>query len=275
MISFSGVYVKLAHVTPEMAGFYRVFIGGMVLMALAAWKNRFAWNGAKVLGLGIFCGLLFSLDLYAWHSSIHYIGPGLATILTNFQVFFLALIGIVFLGERITPYLVISVPMAILGLALIIGFDWNQLETIYRTGVYLGLAAAVFYTGFILSLRRLQSFQTGRSTIFNLLIISFAASAFLGMDAIRTNASFHIPDVQSGLALFCYGTLSQVIGWILISHSLPQLRASFAGLILMLQPTLAFVWDVLFFARATTTVNWIGVFMTISAIYLGSLKKER
>jgi drug/metabolite transporter (DMT)-like permease len=40
-------------------------------------------------------------------------------------------------------------------------------------------------------------------------------------------------------------------------------------LILLLQPALAFVWDVLFFQRPTTLVNWLGVMLALAAIYLG------
>jgi len=66
------------------------------------------------------------------------------------------------------------------------------------------------------------------------------------------------------LALF-----SQTIGWAVISNSLPRVVPSLAGLILLLQPALAFVWDVLFFDRPTTLVQWGGVLVTLCAIYLG------
>ena len=62
---------------------------------------------------------------------------------------------------------------------------------------------------------------------------------------------------------------SQSVGWILISNALPQIRASLSGLILLMQPALAFVWDVLFFQRPTSLVNWMGVLIALAAIYLG------
>ena len=34
LISFSGVYVKIAHVTPVVAGFYRMLFGGIALLIL-------------------------------------------------------------------------------------------------------------------------------------------------------------------------------------------------------------------------------------------------
>ena len=34
LISFSAVFVKLAHVSPTMAGFYRTFFGGIMLLII-------------------------------------------------------------------------------------------------------------------------------------------------------------------------------------------------------------------------------------------------
>jgi drug/metabolite transporter (DMT)-like permease len=44
------------------------------------------------------------------------------------------------------------------------------------------------------------------------------------------------------------------------------------GLILLLQPSLSFVWDVIIFQRETSMVNWLGVFMVLAAIYIGMKK---
>ena len=70
-------------------------------------------------------------------------------------------------------------------------------------------------------------------------------------------------------ALLALGGFSQVAGWLLITNALPKMRASLSGLILLLQPALAFVWDVLLFQRPTTALNWTGVGLALAAIYLG------
>ena len=106
------------------------------------------------------------------------------------------------------------------------------------------------------------------------MLVSLATAFFLGIEAVYSGDSFIIPDIQSWTALLLLGLTSQGIGWILISNALPRTRASFAGLILLLQPSLAFIWDVLFFQRETSAVNWIGVIMAITAIYLGMVKKS-
>jgi drug/metabolite transporter (DMT)-like permease len=269
MISFSGVWVKVSHVPPTISAFYRVLFGGIFLLTAACWKKEIAWQGWQRLRLVLLCGILLTLDLYLWHKSIHFVGPGLATILGNFQVFLLTGLGVLFMGEKVSARFFLAIVMAILGLFLVVGIQWNQLGDQYKTGVYLGLATAVAYTAFLLALRKLQSGQTETITFYGLTLVSFTTAFFLGIEAGYSGDAFIIPDIQSWTALLLLGLTTQGVGWILISNALPRIRASFAGLILLLQPSLAFVWDVLLFQRQTSPVNWIGVIMAITAIYLG------
>ena len=55
-----------------------------------------------------------------------------------------------------------------------------------------------------------------------------------------------------------------------IASSLPKVTTTEAGLALLLQPTLSFVWDVVFFARPMTATDFAGAAIALVAIYLGS-----
>jgi drug/metabolite transporter (DMT)-like permease len=274
LISFSGVWVKVAHVTPNVSAFYRVFFGGIILFSAAVYRRELKWRGVRQFMLSTLCGFSLALDLWFYHYSIEYIGPGLGTILPNFQVFILAAIGILFLREPLRLLFLISLPLAFVGLILIVGLKWSHLEQIYRIGIYYGLACAICYSAFILMLRKLQSEQAGTSFFYVLMVVSFTTAIFLGADVVHSNDSFQIPDLQSLFSLAALGVFSQSVGWILIANALPGVRASLSGLILLLQPALAFVWDVLFFQRPTTPVNWLGVLIALAAIYLGMARKQ-
>ena len=275
LISFSGVWVKISHVAPPVSAFYRVFFGGITLLALAAYRREVRWYGTGSLFITVACGFFFSLDLMLYHTSIQFIGPGLGTILPNFQVFILAGIGVAFLKEKPGAAFYFSVPLAMTGLFLIVGLDWHVMSPLYRVGVYLGLSAAAAYAAFLISLRKLQSDQKGTSKFYVLMMVSLITAGLLSVEVLRTGNSFAIPDLQSLLSLAALGLLSQVMGWILITNALPHIRASLSGLILLLQPALAFVWDVLFFNRPTTPVNWMGVVIALAAIYMGTLQTSR
>jgi drug/metabolite transporter (DMT)-like permease len=114
----------------------------------------------------------------------------------------------------------------------------------------------------------------GMSFFYVLMMVSFSAAIFLAAEVVQSNSSFRIPDLQSLFSLAALGVLSHALGWFLIANALPKIRASLSGLILLLQPALAFVWDVMFFQRPTTLLNWLGVLIALAAIYLGMSRKS-
>ena len=274
MLSFSAVFVKWAHVGPTMAGFYRMFFGGLLLLCAILVRKERVFHGSHHVKSVLLCSLLFALDLTFWHRSIHFIGPGLSTLISNFQVFFLALFGVIILKEKSGWKLFISIAAAILGLYLIVAPNWNELGQGYRAGVGLALLTAICYASYILVLRNFQSKFTV-SALSTIGLVSLITALVLALEALLINESFVIPDAQSWIALLGYGLFSQVLGWVLISKALPKLEASRAGLILLLQPTFAFIWDILFFSRATTWLELLGALVALFAIYLGvTAKKE-
>ena len=129
LISLSPVWVKLVSVSPTTSGFYRVLIGGgalaiyLVLGGKRLSLSRRVWS---ILGLA---AVFFALDLWFWHRSIQYVGPGLSTLLANFQVFFMMLAGAFLLGQAPSRSQLVAVPIALLGLTLIVGIDPDKLTT--------------------------------------------------------------------------------------------------------------------------------------------------
>ncbi len=274
LISLSSVYVRIADVVPSVSGFYRVFIGGIFLLLYIAVKKERLWNDKSQFLTAVFAGFIFAVDLYFWHRSIHYIGPGLATVIANFQVFFLALAGVLFYREKISFLQAVAIPFAFAGLVPVVGLDWSILSINYKAGLFFGLATALSYAVYILILRQMQMKKTSLSAASNLVVASFSAAVFLAITVIAEKNSFSIPDIKSLTALTFLGVLSQGVGWILITTGLPGVRAYLAGILLLLQPSLSFVWDVLIFSRPTTLTGYIGLCITLFAIYIGSSAKN-
>ena len=271
LISFSAVFAKLAHVGPTMAGFYRMLFGGILLVIILIARRESIWNGSRLFVLSLICGALFAADLAFWHRSINFVGPGLATLLANFQVFFVAAFGVVLLGERLGWRLACAIPLAVAGLFLIVGVDFDQAEQGYKIGVLYGLITAVTYATFLLVFMKLRSTSESRSPFPAVAVISLSAALLLAPIAAIQGESFSIPDSTSVLVLVVYGLVGQVLGWVFISWGIREIESSKIGLILLLQPTLAFVWDILFFGRVTTAVEVAGAVLALGAIYLGAV----
>ena len=274
IISFSAVFVKIVEVGPTAAGVYRNLFGGVALLPFVVMRRESMWRGARPFAWALLAGALFATDIFFWHRSILYIGPGLATILGNFQVFVLAVVGVVVFRETAGWRFVSSIPLAFLGLFLLVGVDWGSLDASARIGVGYGLATAACYAGYLLTLRYAQRSSPRLSAMSNLAQISLITAAILVGIAIVEGSDLRIPDRKSWVVLISYGVLCQALGWVIISNALRRTDASRAGLLLLLQPALTFVWDVLFFGRPTAPVELLGAVIALFAIYLGATRRR-
>ena len=269
LISFSPIWVKIAQVGPTAAVFYRTFLGGVILAAIVLIRQERSWPNRRQLGLSTLCGFLFALDLALWHYGVQNAEPGLATILTNFQVFLMAAWGILIFKEQLTWRLVVSIPLALLGLTFLVGIRWQGLESYYRYGVLAALSAALVYTAYILVLRKTRTGAEPLAPVLNMAVVSLTCAMFSALGVLAAGESFAVPDLKTWGALVMYGIFSQVVGWMLISIGLPRVEASRAGLALLAQPALAFTWDVLFFKHGASGAEIIGAVVALTAIYLG------
>jgi drug/metabolite transporter (DMT)-like permease len=274
-ISFSPVWVKLADVSATTSGFYRLAIGGVALALVLVVSGRQLQLSKRAWQILAVATVFFALDIWFFHASIIIVGPGLATLLSNFQVFFMMLAGLLFLGQR--PHLLqfIAIPLARVGLGLIVGFDWNALSSDYRIGVILGLLAALFYAGYMLLMRAARRDSVDPLPVREVAVISLGSAVMLGIAAFAEGESLTIPSMVDAVWLFNYGIFSQCLGLLLIASSLRTVTTTQAGLALLLQPTLSFTWDVLFFDRPMTAIELSGAVLTLFAIYLGSRSSSK
>jgi len=272
LISLSPVWVMLVSVSPTTSGFYRMLIGTVTLTLLVVFtRRRLAFSGRAWLIL-MLASVFFALDLYFWHRSIIYVGPGLATLLANFQVFIMVLAGIVLLRQKPSAVQLVAAPLALVGLGMAVGLDWQGLPAEYRLGVWFGLLTAVAYAGYMLTMRAARADSDDRMPLREVAVVSAVCAVFLGFTVIAEGGSLAIPTWSDAAWLLGYGILSHSIGWSLIASSLTQVSTTEAGLALLLQPTLSYIWEVLLFNRSMQPIEFAGAAIALVAIYLGSRK---
>ncbi len=270
LISTSPVFVKLTTVPSEVSAWYRVAIGGTVLALWAVARGRWRWPARHAWWPLLLAGVFFALDLGVWHQSIHYIGPGMATLLGNFQVFVMALVGAVVFRESLARSTWLSIPLALLGLSMITGFEWSGLTATTRAGIALGLATAVFYSGFMLSLRSAQRRTAHADTVGNRALACLLAALVLAAWLLVTSGVPALPGRRDAFYLVSYALVAQVFGWLLITRALGHVPASRVGIVLLLQPALSFLWDVLLFGRQFLPLEVLGATIALIAVFLGA-----
>lgn len=274
IISFASIMVKLADVPPDVVGFYRLLGGGFGLFVVLWRMGKLRSLTRNIWKWAIFSALFFAADFFFWHRSINYIGPGLATMMANFQAVILATVSIVFLKEPVHKFFVASMGLTIAGLYLMVGVDWSSFSPEFQLGIIFGLLTAGCYALYLLSLKYTLS-KGGAEPLAVACAVALLTGLYLGGLALAEGESFVIPNLKSMAALTVLALGCHAGGWFFITRSIQQVRTAMVGLILLLQPTLSYVWDILFFDKPTTPVELIGVALALVGIYLGSLKPEK
>ena len=266
-IAFSSILVRLSHASPSTAAIFRCAFALPILGALAWFDDRRfgarSWSDRRVaIGAGVF----FAADLILWHHSIDDVGAGLATVLANIQVVIVPLVAWAVLSERPSRRVLAALPIALFGVLLISGVleQHGAYGRAPGRGAAFGLAAGIAYVGFLLLLRRSS---TDLRRVAGPL---FEATATATVVAVVAGVIIGDADLAPGWPgvgwLIVLALTSQVIGWLLITTSLPRLPAAITSLTLTVQPVGSVALAVLILSEAPTALQLVGVAIVLAAV---------
>lgn len=279
LISSSPVFVKLAMggaLGPTAVGFWRTLVGGLILFAIGLARHGRLGLSRQALPFAVLAGLFFCADLYFWHRSIQNAGAGMATMLANTQVFATALISFFVFRERPSLMFYGAAAVAFVGVVLLVGVGSERVvfTASYVRGVVYGLLTAIAYANYIVSLKKGQAGRPGDHAVIFVAWTSLFCALFLGLVAATESDGFWPSNASEIGALLGLAVIVQALGWWTIASGLPRVPTAQAGLILLLQPTLAMVWGALFFAEYLTGVQVLGAVIALAGMYMGSIREQ-
>jgi drug/metabolite transporter (DMT)-like permease len=272
VIAFSGILVRLAEVSPSTAAFFRCAYA-LPLLGLLAWIERRRYGARsrrdRLLALG--AGVLFAADLTFWHHSIAAVGAGLATVLGNIQVLLVGLIAWAALGERPGNRELASIPVALFGVVLISGvIGAGAYGDDPALGVLYGVLTALAYALFLLILRQGNSDE--RRPAGPLFDATLSGAVFSALGGVIVGDIDWVPALESQAWLVALALSSQVLGWLLISVSLPRLPAVATSILLMLQPVGAVALAAVLLSEAPSAVQLLGVAVVLGGVAVATIR---
>jgi drug/metabolite transporter (DMT)-like permease len=265
-IAFSAILVHQAGVHPTTAALYRCAYA-VPLLGLLAWRERRRY-GPRAAGqqrLALIAGLFFAADLIFWHQAIADVGAGLATVLGNLQVVVVPFVAWAVLSEAPGRRILAALPLTMLGVALISGaLEDGAYGAHPLRGVAFGALTGLAYAGFILVLRH------GNEDLRRPAGPLFDATWVAALTSLACALAFGVGDLApawpSAGWLVLLALSSQVMGWLLISVSLPRLPAAMTSMILTVQPAAAVGLGVVLLGEEPTLLQLCG-----AACILGGL----
>ncbi|MCF7528676.1 DMT family transporter [Neisseria lisongii] len=254
--------------------FWRLAVASVIFLILARlFRQRFP-RSSQARRCALIAGLFLAFDLALWHESIYAVGPGISTLLNSLQIFWLSAIGFMLYRERQTPLQLFSMLLATLGVVLIgspeFSHNGNALWG-FTSGVLSGLCLA-------LSMVFVRKTHEAEPTpIFPLmLLISIGGIITLIAPMLLLDTGKILPTTWQQVGwILVYGAVMQCLAWGLIAYSIPMLSLSLTGLLLLTEPVAALIIDTFLLGKNINTLQWLGAACTLTAIYLGSLKKSK
>jgi drug/metabolite transporter (DMT)-like permease len=235
-IAFSSILVKLAAVSPETAALFRCAYA-LPVLGLLAWREdrRFGTRSPRERRLALPAGVFFAADLICWHHAIGDVGAGLATVLGNLQVVVVPFAAWAVLREPVQRRILLALPLVCSGIVLISGvLEAGAYGRDPARGVLFGGLTGLTYAAFILVLRQGSSdLRRPAGPLFDTTAVAAVGSLVAG---VALGTADLVPSWPAHGWLVLLGLSSQVLGWMLITVSLPRLPAAITSVTLTVQP---------------------------------------
>jgi drug/metabolite transporter (DMT)-like permease len=274
-IAFSSILVRLSHASPSTAAIFRCAYALPALGLLMAWEDRrFGSRAWRQRRAAVISGVFFAADLILWHHSIEDVGAGLATVLANIQVVLVPLVAWAVLAERPGRRVLAALPVALGGVVLISGaLERGAYGRDPGRGAVFGLLAGVAYVGFLLLLRRGGAdLRRPAGPLFDATATATVGCVIAG--AIIGDARL-VPVWPGAGWLIVLALTSQVLGWLLITVSLPRLPAAITSLLLMIQPIGSLALGAVIFGESPTALQLSGVLLVLGAVVFATARAGR
>ncbi len=273
-IAFSAILYRASDVSPETGAFFRCAYALPVLWVLVRLEERRLGPRLRRLRLTAWiAGAFFAADLLLWHHAIEAVGAGLGTVMSNTQVVLVGLIAWVLFRERPASAALVAIPIAMVGIVLISGaLEEGAYGENPPLGVVLGLLTGIAYSGFLLALRHGAGNQLRvAGPLFDATLASTVLILPFGL--VSGNLDF-TPGLESQLWLILLALTSQVLGWLLITVSLPRLQAVATSLLLTLQPVATVVLAAILLGEDPSALQLVGVAAILAGLLVASFGRS-
>jgi drug/metabolite transporter (DMT)-like permease len=261
IIGLSAILVRLSHVGPSAAGFWRLAFA-MPLLALMTLRATGGIGPPPKMAL--LAGVFFFFDLVFWHYGIRYTSVTNATVLSNLTPVVVTAFAWIFLKQR-PRMLFLAAVLAAVGGAWLMAIEKgggglrNQ-----PLGDLLSLITAFWYALYFLAMAEGRKTE-GASKL--MLWVGLVGAPLLMLTALVLREPILPADAVGWGACVGLG-LMHVTGQGSIAWAMGRLPTSTASVVVLIQPVVAAILGWILFAEAIGPLQGLGAAITLGGIVL-------
>ena len=249
---------------PDSVLFYRYLLAVVMLGSLMIFRRQsFALTRRDILPLAVM-GLLFSFSSLCLFASYNYMDAGIASTILFLYPVMVAVIMSACFGERVTASTVLSILLALGGIALL--YKGGDGATLSLAGVALVFLSSLCYAVYIVGVNRssLRDLSTEKLTFYSLL---FGLSVYLvrlrGVAGLQMIPSPLLWINAVSLALF-----PTIVSLVTMAGAIRRIGSTPTAILGALEPVTALFFGVLVFGERLTPRILTGVALILAAVTL-------
>lgn len=272
-VSSSAILIRLSEAPALAISFYRCAMAAAVLLPIALLRHRAEVRtlGRRQWAVAIASAAALAAHFALWVPSLEYTSVAASTVLVTSSPVWVALLGRVTVGERVTRLAGVGIALSLAGAAVI---SWGDVGASARAalGDALALGGAIAAAAYVLAGRELRQ-RMSLSTYAGIVYAGAAALLALAMLATGTRFTGYPPDVWGLFVLMTLGP--QLLGHTVFNYLLAHLEASVVAISVTAEPVGASLLALAAFGEMPSVSAIVGGALILSGIYVAISGQSR
>jgi len=239
--------------------FLRFGISALIMTAILFLRKESFPRGSILAQLAAMGGLGYVGQSFCYLTATKYASPGLVALLLYLYPFFVAILSLTFLGEKLTRVKVTALVLALIGTAFTVGPAGGQLA-----GILLAIAAALIYSVYIIIGANVMKHV---SPVQSSAVIFASAGAVYGSLTVYNGAHFPLTDT-GWLIILAIVLLSTVIPVVAFLAGLERIGPINAAMLSTLEPVVTVLLAAWLFKDTLLPITLIGGGLILIAVIM-------
>lgn len=251
---------------------YRFFFGSLFMLAFLLCRQvslRISWSDFLRISI---LSLIYIICAFTLFGSYDYISSGVATSLIYTNPIWCCVIGLLFLGERLSRRKTLAIVLTTIGVMLLSGFFAADAR-FSAWGIFLGLCSGIGYGIYLILLPRLRISKMASTKL--TFYIFFNAFLYLLLYSLFVEGGTgSVPDSTSWLNLVLLGLLPTAFSNICVTMALRRIDTTIVAILGAFEPLTAMVVGVLILGETCGIDTTVGGLLVLLAVMILTLSKH-
>ncbi|MED1794649.1 EamA family transporter [Brevibacillus nitrificans] len=253
VMSIFAVFAYGAGVSVSTLLFLRFLFASAIFFGLILWKKESVRiNKKQGLSLFLLGGILYTMQSLSFFSAVQYIPTSMAALLLYTFPAFVAILSFLVEKERLRKKTIIAMAVSFVGLAMVLGLSFGG---IHPFGVFLALAAAIFYSVYIIVGNRVVKGLSPYVTSAYIALFACFSTFLVAQKDGGIDLSF---DVQGWFALAGIVVFSTVVAISTFFRALQLISSTKASVLSTFEPVVTFAASALLLGESFTWLQLVG-----------------